>query len=119
MGIRILIVDDEEILRDNLARFFTRKGHEVIEASSGNKALDVLKSEPFDLIISDMRMADGDGHYLYHHSRKVADAPKFIFLTGFSELAEEELAKLPDVVSVETKPVEKKVLLETILNYFA
>ena len=114
MGNKVLLVDDEELLRDNLARFFKRKGFEVLEASSGNQALKVLNSENVDIIISDMRMPDGDGKYLYDHTRDLKPLPKFIFLTGFSELSEEELKSLPGVDSVESKPVVKKDLLEKI-----
>lgn len=114
MGNKILIVDDEELLRDNLARFFTRKGFEVQQAGSGNEALNVLEKGNVDVIVTDMRMADGDGLHLYRNSRHLSPIPIFIFLTGFSETSEEDLLKMQGVHSVEHKPVEKKALLAKI-----
>lgn len=114
MGIRLLIVDDEELLRDNLARFFTRKGFDVAQAGSGNQAIEVLTKQEFDLIISDMKMPDGDGLFLYEKTRQLNPLPNFIFLTGFSETSEQDLMSFPGVCLVENKPVEKKALLAKI-----
>ncbi len=58
----ILAVDDTEENRDLLSRYLRRNGHEVITASSGQQALDILASTPVDAILLDLIMPDMDGH---------------------------------------------------------
>lgn len=55
-GIRILVVDDQEIVRLQLKRILKRAGFAVLEAADGAATLDLLASEPVDLILSDIRM---------------------------------------------------------------
>ena len=59
--IKILVVDDEPEIRESLARFLSKNGYGVATAASGNEALKIYQSTPVSVVISDMRMADGDG----------------------------------------------------------
>ena len=58
---RILVVDDEAILRDAMTEALRRKGHAVDAFDAGRPALDRLARESYDLIISDLKMAGLDG----------------------------------------------------------
>ncbi len=59
---RILVVDDERSMREFLAICLKRGGHEVMVAESGDQAIAVLDSHPFDIVITDLRMpGDTDG----------------------------------------------------------
>ena len=58
----ILAVDDSEENRDLLSRYLQRNGHQVITASSGQQALDILASKPVDTILLDLIMPEMDGH---------------------------------------------------------
>lgn len=58
---RVLVVDDEASLRDMLRIVFRRDGYEVIVAESGRQALDLLKREHVDLLLSDIRLPDVGG----------------------------------------------------------
>src|SRR4051812_22567267 len=58
---RILVVDDEASMRDMLRIVLGRDGYEVRVAPDGRAALDILKREPFDLLLSDIRMPDLSG----------------------------------------------------------
>ena len=57
----ILVVDDEDTLRKNLARFLTGLGHEVRTASNGRDALVMLDEVPIDLLVTDINMPEMDG----------------------------------------------------------
>lgn len=61
MGERILVVDDETLLRNNLARFLGRLGHEVLTAASGEEALRCIADQDFAVVITDLRMPGIDG----------------------------------------------------------
>ncbi len=56
MKARILIVDDEEILRENIALILRQEGYEVDEASNGEEAYEKYLNNKYDLLISDIEM---------------------------------------------------------------
>ncbi len=58
---RILVVDDEELVRSSLARFLANKGHHIEEAENGLEAVRKLEKSPFDLVLTDLKMPVSDG----------------------------------------------------------
>src|SRR2546423_2674707 len=73
---RMLIVDDQDMMRDSLAAILAREGHEVIAASDGQSALARLSSARIDLVISDMKMPKMGGLELLAEVKKTkADMP--------------------------------------------
>jgi DNA-binding response OmpR family regulator len=58
---KILIVDDEENIKKLLSDFFCFNGYEVVLASNGKEALDILEDKSFDLLITDLNMPVMDG----------------------------------------------------------
>lgn len=58
---RVLVVDDERDLRELLSLVFARDGHLVQKADSGMSAIELLKTQKFDLVISDFWMPNGNG----------------------------------------------------------
>jgi CheY-like chemotaxis protein len=87
---RILIVDDDEALREVLATALSGEGREIDGASDGTVALALLEQQPYDLVLSDLRMPCVDGPTLYetlrtrHHFpvRFATKLPRVIFMTG-------------------------------------
>lgn len=58
---RILVVDDDEVIRRLLRSYLTQSGYEVVEAEDGEKAIERIGQERFDLIICDVMMPHKDG----------------------------------------------------------
>ena len=58
---QLLIVDDEKNIRANLASFFESIGHEVQTIESGRQARAMIEAAPFDLVLTDFRMAEMNG----------------------------------------------------------
>ena len=83
---RIMVVDDEPSVIKNLRRILEKQGHEV--ATSGNplRALERLAAEPFDLLISDLRMPGLDGLELLERVKRQAPQMEVIIVTGFASL---------------------------------
>lgn len=87
---RILVVDDDDALREVLTVALTRDGHTVDGACDGTEALALLEQQPYDLVLSDLRMPRTDGPSLYetlrtrHHFpvRFATKLPRVIFMTG-------------------------------------
>lgn len=83
----ILVVDDDEDLRTVIAEEFRFFKCEVLEANSGRRALELLKTASVDVVVSDIRMADGDGVSLLKALKeKNRLKPAIIFITGFTDL---------------------------------
>ena len=108
-GIRVLLVDDEELIRRPMGRFLTKRGAEIREAGDGRAGLERLH-EGFDphVILADLRMPRMDGAEFYERLQKErpALADRVLFLSGdITHLAGRGLAEVPrDRVLV--KPVE-------------
>ncbi len=79
---RVLVVDDEEKIRDCFAQFLALKGYEVQEASNGAQAVTVASRELFDVVLMDIRMPILDGVSACRHIRQVAPATKVVLITG-------------------------------------
>ena len=58
---KILVVDDEQSMRDFLAILLTKEGHEVATAKNGADAIKAVQAEIFDLVITDVKMPGADG----------------------------------------------------------
>jgi len=89
---RILVVDDEENLRDVLVEVLKRDGHDVESACDGTEGLRRTRDSRYDLVITDLRMPGLEGPALYEALRQhyPADPPRVIFMsanTGIEEYA--------------------------------
>ena len=88
---RILIVDDERSMREMLAILLRREGYDLTIAENGREAIELLEREPFDLIVSDVRMPDVSGVEVIRTARAVNPSIIAIMMTAFGsrELIEE------------------------------
>lgn len=82
---RILFVDDEPQMLTALQRVFRGKKFDVHTANSGAEGLQLLEGEPFDVIISDMRMPEMDGATFLSQSINLNPLSRRILLTGYSD----------------------------------
>ncbi|MCM2353854.1 MAG: sigma-54 dependent transcriptional regulator [Pseudobdellovibrio sp.] len=83
MKSRILVVDDEESIREFLEIMLKKEGYEVTTAEDGAKARDILTKKSFDMIISDMQMPNLTGIELLRHVRESYPDIVFMIITAF------------------------------------
>lgn len=83
----ILCVDDEPSILSALRRLFRAHGLTVVAAESGQAGLDLLETEPIDLVISDMRMPHMDGVVFLEHVRQRKPDILRLLLTGYADIA--------------------------------
>jgi len=81
----LFVVDDEASARTTLALLLRRRGHRVEEADGVASATKRLAAQTFDLVVTDLRMPDGDGLDVLQAARAQADAPEVILLTAYAE----------------------------------
>ncbi len=84
MSERILVVDDETVLRDNVARFLTLQGHQVDTAASGEEALEQVAGTSYGLVITDQRMPGMDGLTLIGKLRDHQPAALTLLVTAYA-----------------------------------
>jgi two-component system response regulator PilR (NtrC family) len=81
---RVLVVDDEQSLRDVLEVLITSKGHSVRVAKSVDDARAALSGDDFDIVITDLRLApNGDGMDVVRVARAKPDAPEVLVMTAY------------------------------------
>jgi len=104
----ILIVDDEEEIRDTLEEILVRARHRVVTVSSGREALERLATQHYDVIFADMRMPDLDGRALYREieQRWPGQAARVVFITG-----DMLTTKLREFVAASGRPLIEKPFL--------
>ena len=83
---RILVVDDEESLRHMLRAFLTKEGYDVTVAENGEEALRILDREPFDVVLSDIRMPKLDGLGLLDGMQSGGLAPTVIMMSAYGSV---------------------------------
>ena len=79
---RILLVDDEVEITEINKRYLTQAGYEVNVAHDGQKALELFKKYPIDLIVTDIMMPNMDGYDLIGEVQYLAPEQPFLFITA-------------------------------------
>ena len=114
---RLLVVDDNKVNRLLLGRGLEQQGHQVVFAENGRQALDLLRSQQFDLVLLDIQMPEMDGYQVLEqivHNPELRDIP-VIMTTAMEEL--DSVVKCIELGAEDylTKPVNP-VLLRARLN---
>ncbi len=105
---KVLLVEDEDVVRSFAVRALTRQGYEVLEASDGRDALDVMAQVggKIDLVVSDVVMPEMDGPTMLKEMRKSNPDLKIVFVSGYPNeafqqaLGEETFEFLPKPFSL-------------------
>jgi len=80
----LLIVDDEQSMRQLLTLVFGREGHKVRAAENGRRAMELLRAEPAELIVSDVKMPDMGGIELLRAARELLPDVALVLMTAFA-----------------------------------
>ena len=83
---QILVVDDEDIARDNVAYILKKGGHEVLTAADGNAAITMLEEQEVDLVLTDLRMKGRDGIAVLGATKKLWPETEVIVITGYASV---------------------------------
>ncbi len=116
---RVLVVEDEDAVRIFATEALKRQGYEVLQASDGYEALDIMEENDFnvDLVVSDVKMPEMDGPTLYAELRQRRPDLKFIFVSGYADDAfENQLGPDADYVFL-PKPYTLAQIAETVKEH--
>ncbi|NQU56051.1 MAG: sigma-54-dependent Fis family transcriptional regulator [Rhodospirillales bacterium] len=107
---RILVIDDEQASCRTLKLHFEDRGFQVETAGDAEEGLAFIKSQPFDLVISDIRMPGRDGLSLLKEVRELLPELPFIMITAFQDLDSTVAAMRGGAVDYVPKPIDLEEL---------
>ena len=110
---RVLVVDDEKLIRDVIKEYLILENIEVDEASNGIEAVEKVKHDDFDIIIMDIMMPKMDGYTATREIKKLKDIP-FIMLSARGEEYDKLIGFDLGIDDYVTKPFSPKELVARI-----
>ncbi|RMF43635.1 MAG: sigma-54-dependent Fis family transcriptional regulator, partial [Deltaproteobacteria bacterium] len=113
---RILIVDDEESLREFLGIMLTREGYEVETAADGGQGVEKLRQSGFDLVITDIQMPRVDGFGVLNHVLEHSPDTVVIMITAFSSTEQAVEAMKLGAYDYITKPFKNDEIRLIVKN---
>ncbi len=114
----ILVVDDEQGIRQLLTLVFGREGYSVRAAENGVRAMEMLRAEPAQLIISDIRMPDMNGIELLTAARELLPDVRVVMMTAFASLERAREAFKLGAEDFVQKPFDVEELKEIVRRAF-
>ena len=102
----LLIVDDDNPLRDRLARAMEKKGFKVTQAESVDKAINLAKNSPPAFAIVDLRLGDGSGIDVVKEIRKYKSDSRVVMLTGYGNISTAVAAVKVGAIDYIPKPAD-------------
>ena len=116
--IKILIVDDEQLMTGTLETILQCYGYKATSFNSGFRALNAVSSEHFNIALVDIRMPEMNGIELMNEIRRLSAHTKIILMTGYDQyhpLVKQAIAAKPDKLL--HKPIDPTKLME-IIHYY-
>ena len=114
--VRVLVVDDEQSMRELLAIMLRQAGYEVVVAEGGEAAVERLKSETFDLVVTDLRMRKVDGLAVLKAAKEFSPRTAVLVVTAFASTETAVEAMKLGAYDYVTKPFKLDELKLTVSN---
>lgn len=111
LGRSLLLVDDDELLRERMARAFVRRGLSVQTAACADEALRLAQESPPDLAVLDLKMPGRSGLELLPRLLQVAPGVRVVMLTGYGSIANAVEAIHAGAMNYVTKPADADQVL--------
>lgn len=112
---KIILIEDDEIIREELQNFFIKYGYEVKAPTDFNHIIEYIESENADLILLDINLPVFDGYYICREIRKTSDVPIFMVTSRDSDV-DELISMNLGADDFITKPYNTEILLARVTN---
>jgi two-component system, NtrC family, response regulator PilR len=113
-GLKILVVDDEEVIRDVLATLLEKEGYAVSVASTAGEALSLFEAEPSDVILLDLMLPDRSGLELMRDIRRQDPDAVVVIVTAYSSIEGAIQAMREGAFHYIPKPFQNQEVLLTV-----
>jgi PAS domain S-box-containing protein len=118
-SLSVLVVDDEEVVRETLAEMLTDLDHKVVTADSGREAVKKVTSDDFDLVFTDLAMPEMDGWETAREIRKQKPKLPVVLVTGYGATAQPPSGEVGLVAGIIGKPFDFDQVSGTIARVVA
>ena len=115
--IRILLAEDDQVMREYLTRALERAGYAVSPVDRGTAAIPLLESESFDLLLTDIVMPEMDGIELARRAGEMVPGLRVMFITGFAAVTLKAGREMPNA-RVLSKPFHLRDLVAEVDRVF-
>lgn len=115
--IRILLAEDDQVMREYLTRALERSGYAVSAVDRGTAALPLIEAEPFDLLLTDIVMPEMDGIELAQKAGELKPDLRIMFITGFAAVTLKAGKAVPQA-RVLSKPFHLRELVAEVDRLF-
>src|ERR687895_2324080 len=112
----VLVIDDEEIMREILETLLVREGYNVRTAAGGAEGLELIKAVPFDAVIVDVMMPGMDGLQVLDELRKIDEDLPAIVITAYASMENAITAMKKGAFDYITKPFKNDLVLGVLRN---
>ncbi len=119
---RILIIDDDQLVRAALVLLLEHNGHEVVEAANGKEAFAVFQARRPDLVVTDIIMPEMDGFETIRAMRKVAPEMKIIAISGGALIGSQDILQMASRFGADetfAKPIDRHEFLSSVSRLLA
>ena len=113
-SLSVLVVDDEEFVRETLAEMLVDLDHRVVTVEGGREALQKVSSGDFDLVFTDLAMPEMDGWETARAIRKSRPGLPIVLVTGYGATAQPPSGELDLVAGIIGKPFDFDQVMGTI-----
>ena len=110
----LLVVDDEQANLDSLERVFTREGYRVLLAASGQTAMELLRNEPVDVVLTDLMMPGMSGQELLRAARALSSDAPIVLMTAYGTVEAAVSAMKDGAYDFLTKPLKRHSVLKSV-----
>ena len=115
--IRILLAEDDAVMREYLTRALERSGYRVAAVDRGTAAIPLLEEQVFDLLLTDIVMPEMDGIELARRAAEIAPDMRVMFITGFAAVTLKATREMPNA-RVLSKPFHLRDLVMEVDRVF-
>ncbi len=115
--IRILLAEDDQVMREYLTRALERSGYSVAAVDRGTAAIPLLESATFDLLLTDIVMPEMDGIELAQRATEMAPGMRVMFITGFAAVTLKAGEAMPNA-RILSKPFHLRELVMEVDRMF-
>lgn len=113
---RLLIIDDESIVGKRMDQTFTKQGFLVETFTDPVAALEAARQQPFDIVVTDLKMQKIDGLEVLRQIKEINPATQVIIITGYAEMDTADTAFSEGVFDFIPKPFRLDQIKESILQ---
>ena len=112
---RILVIDDDNDVREGVARMLAHMGHDVVQAADGRQAMVLFEADPPDLVITDINMPEMDGIEVINQLRQMKAGVPIIAMSGGGRMPKEILLSSAGLLGA-VGTLEKPFLMAELMS---